>query len=73
MHILTPDSSSRDETTPYGWKYSRLGRCCSGSLDRLVLGHLCTDRPQNTCIRIARVRRRTFEQGDWAAGHEVHT
>ena len=73
MRILTPDSNSRCKTTPYGWKYSRLGRSCSGSLDRLVLGHLCTDRPQNTRIRIARARGRTFGSGDWAAKHGVHT
>ena len=71
--ILTPDSSSQLKSTPYDWKHSRLGRCCSGSLDRLVLGHLCTDRPENTCKRTARTRERTIGQGDWAAGHEVHT
>lgn len=67
--ILTPDSSSPCESTPCGWKYSRLGRCCSGSLDRLVLGHLCTDRPGNTRNGIARARGRMIGHGSWAAGH----
>jgi len=71
--ILTPDSKSPRESTTYGWKYSRLGRYCNGSLDRLVLGHLCTDRPQNAGIRIARTPRRTIGRGHWAAEHGVHT
>ncbi len=49
-----------------------MARICSGSLDRLVLGHLCTDRPQNTCIRLARARGRTIGQGSWAAERGVH-
>jgi len=71
--IPTPDSSSQRESTPCGWKCGQLVRICSGSLDRLVLGHLCTDRPQNTCIRIARARGRTIGHGRWAAEHGVHT
>ena len=72
-HIPTPDSRSPVETTSYGWKYGRLGRSCSGSLDRLVLGHLCTDEPLDACKSIARVRGRTIGPGSWAAGHAVHT
>ena len=72
MRILTPDSNSRCKTTSYGWKYSRLGRSCSGSLDRLVLGHLCTDRPQTARIRIARTRESTFGPGSWEADRGEH-
>ena len=67
--IPTPDSSSRGAICPFGRKYGPLARICSGSLDRLVLGHLCTDRPQNTCNRIARARGCTIGQGDEEAAH----
>jgi hypothetical protein len=66
--ILTPDSSSRGSIWPFGRKCSRLGRICSGSRDRPVLGHLCTNRPQNACSGTARVRERAYAHGRWAAG-----
>jgi hypothetical protein len=73
MCVATPDLSSRWSIWSFGRKYGPLARICSGSLDRLVLGHLCTDRPENTCNRIARVRGRTIGHGSWAAGHGVRT
>jgi len=71
--IPTPDSSSRWWIWAFGWKYGPLARICSGSLDRLVLGHLCTDRPENTCNRIARARGCTIGPRGGAAEHGVHT
>jgi hypothetical protein len=67
--ILTPDSSSRGRIYAFGRKYGPLARICSGSLDRLVLGHLCTDGPQNTCNRLARAHGCSIGHGSWAAGH----
>lgn len=68
MRILTPDSSSRGSIWPFGRKCSRLGRICSGSRDRPVLGHLCTNRPGNACIGTARARERACTHGGRAAG-----
>ncbi len=73
MVVPTPDSSSRGAIWAFGRKYGPLARICSGSLDRLVLGHLCTDRPQNTCKRVARARGCTIGQGDEEAAHAEGT
>jgi len=71
--IPSPDSSSRWSIWAFGRIYGPLARICSGSLDRLVLGHLCTDRPENTRNRVARARGCMIGHGGGAAGHGVHT
>jgi hypothetical protein len=72
IRIWRPDSSSRGSIWAFGQKHSRLARICSGSRDRPVLGHLCTDRPENACIGIARARERAYALGGWAAGPAHH-
>jgi hypothetical protein len=71
--IPTPDSSSQGSIWAFGRKCGPLTRICSGSQDRLVLGHLCTDRPENTCNRVARAHGRSIGHGGWAAGHAEWT
>lgn len=72
MHVLTPDSSSWRGITPFGGRRAQLARMCSGSLDRLVLGHLCTDRPLLAPMRIARARQRSCGRANGAAEYHDH-
>ncbi len=65
----TSDSDSPCVICPFGGKYAPLAPHCSGSLDRPVLGHLCTEWPQNASIRTARARARSRRHGRWAAEH----
>jgi hypothetical protein len=53
---------------PPGWKCEPRASRCSGSLDRLVLGHLCTKRPGNTRFSIAAAGDRCWSAAEAAWG-----
>lgn len=65
MLILTPDSSFWGPICPFGANGAHRRRCCSGSLDRLFLGHLCTNRAENGLNREERVQGSYIEHGKW--------
>lgn len=52
--IWTSDSNSPHESRASGAKCGQRARSASGSLDRLYLGHFCTDGPENASRRTAR-------------------
>jgi hypothetical protein len=69
MRILTLNSRSWRGNTPYGARCAHRARICSGSLDRPVLGHLCTEWPLAASVSIARARKRSCGCAHRAAGH----